>query len=216
MNMSNVKITVFEDNTGFLEALSILINGLPGLELIGAYTDTCHILDRLRTNAPDLVLMDIEIGPLNGIESTRLILQHYPAIKILIETVFEEDNKVFGAICAGATGYILKSELPDSLLGFISEVMKGGAPMSPIVARKILTLFRNYFLKSYLKEDYNLSKREKEILKWMVDGASYKMVADKCGITYETVKSHIKNIYGKLQVASMTEAVAKAIHENLI
>jgi DNA-binding NarL/FixJ family response regulator len=212
----SVKITIFEDNLKFLDALSILIEGQQDLILAGAFTDTGHLLRDLARNTPDLVLMDIEISPLNGIDSTKLILQHYPAVKILIQTVFEDDAKVFAAICAGASGYALKSHLPNSLPSFITDIMLGGAPMSPGIAAKILTLFRVYFPKAELKENYNLSKREKEILKCMVDGDSYKMVADKCQITYETVKSHIKKIYEKLHVASMTEAVVKAIKENLL
>lgn len=214
--MSTVRIAIFEDNVRFMEALSILIEGLPGLEVTGAYPDTSDLLRRIEADRPDLVLMDIAITPLDGIDSTRSILDRYPQTRILIETVFAEDNKVFAAICAGACGYLLKSELPGALLPAVEEVMKGGAPMSPVIARKILALFRNHFPKANVRENYNLSKREKEILKCLVQGASYKMVADQCDIAYETVKSHIKKIYEKLHVASNTEAVAKAILENLI
>ena len=213
--MSTVKIAIFEDNIRFMEALSILIEGLPGLELTGAYPDTRDLLTRIGADRPDLVLMDIAITPRDGIDSTRLILERFPGIKILIETVFAEDDKVFAAICAGACGYLLKSELPNALLPAVEELMKGGAPMSPLIARKILALFRNHFPKANFKENYNLSKREREILKCLVEGASYKMVAAQCDIAYETVKTHIKNIYEKLHVASNTEAVAKAIMENL-
>jgi DNA-binding NarL/FixJ family response regulator len=212
----NVKVAIFEDNPKFLEALSILVSGLPGLELTGTFINTGEMIGHLKKNTPDVVLMDIGITPINGIEATRLIVENYPGTKILIQTVFEEDDKVFAAICAGASGYILKSYLHDSLLASINDLMTGGSPMSPSIARKILKLFRDHFHKADLVEHYNLSKREKEILKYLVDGGSYKIVAQKCGIAFETVKTHIKNIYEKLQVTSMSGAVAKAIRENLI
>jgi DNA-binding NarL/FixJ family response regulator len=161
------------------------------------------------------VMMDIGISPVDGIEATKLITGNYPGIKILIQTVFEEDDKVFAAICAGASGYVLKNYLPQALMASINELMTGGAPMSPAIAEKILRLFRDHFHKTDLVENYNLSKREREILKYLVEGGSYKIVAQKCGIGFETVKTHIRSIYEKLHVASMSGAVAKAIHENL-
>jgi DNA-binding NarL/FixJ family response regulator len=211
----DIKVAIFEDNVKFLDALSILIDGLPGFTLTCARTDTKDIIDQLKKNKPDIVLMDIEIAPLNGIDATKLILQNFPAIKILIQTVFEDDDKVFAAICSGASGYVLKSYLPASLEDSILEVARGGAPISASIASKILNLFKMHVPGAALHEDYRLSKREKEILKWLVEGASYKMIADKCSISFETVKTHIKRIYEKLHVASMTEAVVKAINERL-
>jgi DNA-binding NarL/FixJ family response regulator len=210
-----IKLAIYEDNTKFIEALKILLETLPEVELTGIYTDTGNIVEQLAKNIPDIVLMDIRIKPLTGIESTRLILQHYPFAKILIQTVFEDDDYVFAAICAGASGYILKRHVKDSLAYFLKEITEGGVPMSPAIAQKILLLFRKHFPNRALHENYNLSKREKEILKYLVDGLSYKMIAAKCNISLETVKTHFKRIYEKLHVASMTEAVAKAIYERL-
>jgi DNA-binding NarL/FixJ family response regulator len=212
----DIKVAIFEDNIKFLDAISIMMDGLPGLELLGAFPDTDNIIGRLKASTPDIVLMDIEIAPLNGIDATRLILKHFPSVKILIQTVFDEDSKVFAAICAGASGYIVKRYLPHSLVSSVTELYQGGTPMSPGIANKILTLFRDYFPKAGLHENYNLNKREKEILKYLVDGLSYKMIAAKCFLSFETIKTYIKRIYEKLHVASMTEAVAKAIYENLI
>jgi DNA-binding NarL/FixJ family response regulator len=211
----NIKVAIFEDNVEFLEALSILINGLPGLELSGAYMNTGNMLVHLRGNTPDVVLMDIGITPIDGIDATKLVIENYPDTKVLIQTVFEEDGKVFAAICAGASGYVLKRYLPNALLAAITEIATGGSPMSPTIARKTLTLFKDHFHKTDLVENYNLSNREKEILRYLVEGGSYKIVAQKCGITFETVKTHIKRIYEKLHVTSMSGAVAKAIRENL-
>lgn len=211
-----VKVAIFEDNAKFLEALSILVNGLPGLQLTGAYPDTKNLIPHLRKNTPDIVLMDIGISPVDGIEATKSILENYPETKILIQTIFEDDDKVFAAICAGASGYVLKSYLPRTLSESITGLITGGSPMSPTIARKILRLFKDHFHKAALVEDYNLSKREREILKSLVEEGNYKIVALKCGIAFETVKTHIKNIYEKLRVTSMSAAVAKAIRENLI
>ncbi|HVM89897.1 MAG TPA: response regulator transcription factor [Puia sp.] len=211
----SIKLVIYEDNNKFIDAMHILLADLPKLELTGIYTNTKNILEQIQLDIPDVVLMDIKIGPLNGIESTRLILNHFPSVKILIQTVFEDDNYVFAAICAGASGYILKRHLPNSLLSYVEEVFGGGAPMSPVIAQKILSLFRHHFPVAAMPSDYHLSKREKEILKHLVDGMSYKMIADKCEISIETVKTHFKKIYEKLHVASMTEAVAKAIYEKL-
>jgi DNA-binding NarL/FixJ family response regulator len=210
-----IKLMIYEDNTKFIDTLRILIGCMPEFELIGVHTDTAHIVEELKENIPDVVLMDIKIKPLNGIDSTKLILRNYPDVKILIQTVFEDDNHVFAAICAGASGYILKRHLPGSLSSYIKDIFAGGAPMSPNIAQKILQLFRQHFPESTAAENYNLSKREKEVLKHLVEGLSYKMIANKCNISIETVKTHFKRIYEKLHVASMTEAVAKAIYENL-
>jgi DNA-binding NarL/FixJ family response regulator len=210
-----IKVAIFEDNVKYLEALKILVDGLPGIELTGTYLNTRDLVAHLRTNTPDVVLMDIGMSPVDGIEATKKIIENFPDIKILIQTVFEDDDKVFAAICAGASGYLLKSHLPLTLLASVNEIMTGGSPMSPTIARKTLSLFRDHFHKTTLVENYNLTKREKEILKCLVEGNSYKLVAQQCGIAFETVKSHVKKIYDKLHVTSMSGAVAKAIRENL-
>jgi DNA-binding NarL/FixJ family response regulator len=210
-----VKVAIFEDNAQFLEALSILVNGLPDLELTGAYSNTSDIVVNLKTRTPDVVLMDIGIAPIDGISATRLIVEKFPVVRIIIQTIFEDDDKVFAAICAGASGYILKSCLPGAFRTSITEIAAGGSPISPYIAGKILHLFRDHFSKARLTEDYNLTKREKEILKFLVEGCSYKIAAHKCGIAHETVKTHIGRIYEKLHVNSVSGAVAKAIRENL-
>jgi DNA-binding NarL/FixJ family response regulator len=212
----DIKVAIFEDDPKFLDAVSLLIEGLPGLELIGSFSGTKDLNHAFEDIIPDVILMDLGILPINGIEATRQLLRRYPSVKILVQTVFDEDSKIFAAICAGASGYIVKRWLPSSLFDSITELINGGVPMSPGVANKVLRLFRDYFPAAGLKDNYNLSRREKEILKYLVDGNSYKMIADKTALSYETVKTYIKRVYEKLHVASMTEAVAKAIYENLI
>jgi len=212
----SISIVIYEDNVKILEVFSILIGGVPEMELKGTYTTTANLLADLRLLKPDVVLMDIGIEPNDGIASTKQIVTHFPDIKVLIQTVFEDDHKVFSAICAGASGYILKSAPSSALLAAVTEVYEGGAPMTGIIARKVLVLFKNHFPSFALEEAYNLTPREKHVLRHLTEGLSYKMIAAQCEISYETVKTHIKSIYEKLHVASMTEAVAKAINEKLI
>lgn len=211
-----LRVAIFEDNPKFLDALSILIGSVPELELAGAWDNTERLMEKILAGNPDLVLMDIGITPVSGIDATRQIVEARPAIKVLVETVFDDDGSVFAAICAGATGYFLKDDLAGTLLPFIRSANLEVAPMSPVIAGKIMRLFREHFPSGQLKESYNLSKREKEILRCLVEGMSYKMIAAACGISFETVKTYIKRIYEKLRVASMTEAVVKALRENLI
>ena len=149
-------------------------------------------------------------------EEKKMIKKSFPKLNVLMQTSFEDDDKVFNAICAGASGYILKNTLPARILESIIEVYQGGSPMSPSVARKVLGFLQAPPVVSKIIPDYNLSNREKEVLSCLVKGMSYKMIADTCHISYETVRSHMKNIYEKLHVASMTEAVAKAINQGLV
>jgi DNA-binding NarL/FixJ family response regulator len=211
-----IKVALFEDNIKFLDAISLFVQSAPELQLAGAYSDTANLLDKMEQADPDVVLMDIGITPLDGIEATRSIIRRYPKMKVLMQTVFDEEAKVFAAICAGASGYVLKTTHLDVLLPYILDVFEGGAAMSPTIAGKTLRLFRDHFRAGEKYEDYKLSVREKEVLKYLTEGYSYKMIADRCQVSFETIKTYIKRIYEKLHVASMTEAVVKALKENLV
>lgn len=161
--------------------------------------------------------MDLEIPPLNGIEATAKILEKSPETKVLIQTIFGDDDSILRAICAGASGYILKSDLPHGLFTALEELNEGGAPMSGAIASKVLKLMRTgVALPAQNDLEIPLTPREKELLKWLTDGLSYKMIADAAGISVQTVKTHLKNIYGKLQVKSVGEAVSKAIKDRLV
>lgn len=197
--------------------MSSLIEDAPGFQLAGAFTDCSDLDEKIKSSQPDVVMMDIEMPKVDGIEGMKLIKKNYPKLNVLMQTSFEDDNKVFSAICAGASGYILKNTLPARILECIVEVYQGGSPMSPSIARKVLGFLQTPAPPA-VKEvpNYNLSNREKEVLSCLVKGMSYKMIADTCHISYETVRSHMKNIYEKLHVASMTEAVAKAINQGLV
>jgi DNA-binding NarL/FixJ family response regulator len=155
--------------------------------------------------------MDIEMPGINGIEAVKIVKEKFPHIKILMETIFDENDKIFQSICNGAEGYILKNTAPVQILSAIREIYEGGAPMTPSIASKVLKMFKYRSPDTSTSEQFNLTDREKEILKCLVEGMSYKMIAETCFISADTVNGHIKNIYKKLQVHSKSEAVAKAI-----
>lgn len=213
--MKTIRVTIFEDNTQLREALFSLIDSIEGFICGGAFSNCKRVLENIEETKPDVVLMDIEMPGINGIEAVKMIKEKYPQTKILMETIFEEDDKVFQSVCNGAEGYILKNTAPEEILNAIREIHEGGAPMTPAIALKVMHMFR-VNLSSTSGNAFNLSAREKEILKCLVEGMSYKMVADKCFISIETVRGHIKNIYEKLQVHSKSEAVVKAIKGKIV
>ena len=213
-----LRIAIFDDNKNIRESIGMLLRTEPDFELVGSF---CHVLDcvdDIRDSNPDVVLMDIEMPGMTGIEAVVKIKKEFPQVQILMQTVFEDDDRVFDSICAGASGYILKNFLNTRLVESIKELQFGGSPMSPSIARKVLTRMQQIPEKIKPEEapDYHLTKREKEVLACMVNGLSYKMIADQLNISYETVRSHIKKIYEKLHVASLTEMVAKAIHQRIV
>lgn len=210
-----IRVTVFDDNKTLRNGLELLINSSDRLTCSGAFQDCLHVIDNIKNTKPDVVLMDIDMPYVNGIEALKLVRQKFPALKILMQTVFEDDDKVFASICAGADGYILKKTSPSKLIESIIEVSEGGAPMTPSVARQVLRLFSQTNRLSNGTE-FNLSEREHEILSLLVQGLSYKMIAEHCFISYATVNTHVKHIYEKLQVHSVVEAVTKAIAHKIV
>ncbi|MEO6667877.1 MAG: response regulator transcription factor [Ferruginibacter sp.] len=212
--MQVLKVAIFDDNKPRRDLLQLLLNTSDGLTCSGKYEDCRDLVSKLSVNLPDVVLMDIDMPYVNGIEGLKLIRNNFPKIKVLMQTVFEDDDKIFDAIISGADGYMLKKTKPAKLLEAIADVMEGGAPMTPTVARQVLLLFNNRHQRIE-KKDFSLTTREQEILNYLVQGLSYKMIADKCNVSYPTVNSHISHIYEKLHVSSGTEAVAKAIQENI-
>lgn len=207
-----IRIAIFEDNQQFRESLEFVILSEEGYELCGSFEDTSRLLRKVEQSMPDLILMDINIPGVNGIEAVKEIRQHFPSIYVCMQTVFDEDDKVFASLCAGASGYILKNSPADRILQAINEVANGGAFFTPSIAKKILSSFKS----GVEPELIQLSDREREVLSHLVDGLSYKMIAQKCHISYDTVHSHIKKIYEKLHVNSKSEAVAKALRQRLI
>ncbi len=214
----DIRVVIFEDSKLVREAFEAIINGTSGLTCVASFANASDVFHHMKKNKPDVVLMDIEMPGMDGIAATKMIHSRFPEIKILIQTVFDDDDKVFNAICAGASGYVMKNTTPAKLVESIVEVYNGGAPMSPSIAAKVLILFQKIAPPKSAdeEEDFHLSKREKEILALMVEGYSFKVIAEKNFIGYETVRTHVKKIYQKLHVASMTEAVVKAIKHGLI
>ncbi|MCC8407922.1 response regulator transcription factor [Mucilaginibacter sp. UR6-1] len=214
------KILLFEDNTSIIEAYKLLLADEDELLLCASFVNTDMLTERINHFKPDVVLMDINIQPVDGIEATRTIAGRFPEVKVIIQTIFDEDDKVFSALCAGASGYMLKNAPAENIADAVKDILRGGFPMSPSIARKVLALFKTDAMRQLFAArhtpDYQLSPREKEILKLLVAGLSYKMIASECHIGFETVKSHIKKIYEKLHVTCVSEAVAKAIQERVI
>lgn len=212
-----MKLLLFEDSPALRDSLTILLGGMPGIELTGAHADPVNWERLLRETLPDVILMDIEMPGLNGIDATRAIHARYPDISIVMLTVFSEDDKIFEALCAGAVGYILKNTAPTQLVDALYDARAGGSPMSPAIARRVVRLFQQVAAHRSFKSDAELlTNRESETLRYMVEGLSYKLIADRMKISFETVRSHIKHIYEKLHVATMAEAVAKAVREGLV
>lgn len=199
-----------------LDAYKAIFNGVEGYVCTGAFTHCNNLKQDIEKSNPDLVLMDIEMYGIDGIEATRRLKALRPGLKILIQTVFENEEKIFEALCAGADGYITKNISPVRMLEAINDVYAGGSVMSPGIAAKVSGFFKQMGTLKTIHEDYSLTEREKEILSGMVEGLTLPKVAEKILLSYETVRTYVKSIYNKLHVNSATEAVAKAIKENII
>lgn len=204
-----ITVAIVEDDGDIRESLALLINGTPGFSCINAYGDCETALDGIAEDPPDVVLMDVGLPGMSGIEGIRLLKERLDEINLLVLTVHDESKLVFDALCAGACGYLLKDTPPAKLLEAIRETYEGGAPMSTQIARMVVGSFRT-------NPHTALTQRETEVLEQLCKGKSYKMIADTLFISEETVRRHIKHIYRKLQVGSKSEAVAKALKEKLV
>jgi DNA-binding NarL/FixJ family response regulator len=209
-----IKLLLYEDNPQLREGLTMLISGSEGFDVLAAFKNCDNIIAEVDAFNPDVILMDIDMPGVNGIEGLKRVRAVNATVKILMLTVFDDNKNVFEAISNGANGYILKKTPPAKLLEYISEAQTGGAPMTASVATQVLKMFSS--MNSDKGEDYNLSDREKQVLQLLVDGYSYKMIAGEMFIAIDTVRSHIKKIYEKLHVNSKSEAVAKAFKDKLV
>jgi DNA-binding NarL/FixJ family response regulator len=213
--MEKTRVAIFEDNPHLRDALTLLIDGSESYRVVGAYPDAGFLLERIQATKPQVVLMDIQMPGMNGIEAVRLIRTVFPDLPVVMQTVFEDEDKIFAALCAGATGYLIKNASPDRMLAAIADAASGGAPLTPTIARKAIAFFHRFGPLTE-KTDYQLTARELDVLQLLVQGLPYKLISDRLGIGYETVRTHMKHIYEKLKVTSSTEAVAKALKENLV
>ncbi|HKC35288.1 MAG TPA: response regulator transcription factor [Chitinophagaceae bacterium] len=213
-----IRVAIFEDNKLVRDSFEAILNGTDGFSCTGSFSSCNNLSSDIERSKPDVVLMDIEMSGMNGIEATKKIKDKYPEIKILIQTVFEDDEKIFAAICAGASGYMIKKTSPAKLIEALQEVYNGGAPMSPGIANRVLTLFQKFAPPQQQANDESatLSKREKEILLLMMEGDNYHTIAKKCFLSYDTVRTHVRSIYKKLHVASVNQAIVKAFKQRLI
>ena len=204
-----LNIAIIEDNPQYRTAISIILQLNENYRLIHRLENANEMMGRFELEKPDVVLMDIDMPGMNGIEAVWEIKNHWPEIKILMLTAFEDDDKIFGAIKAGANGYLLKKDSPQKILDAIDAVVKGESPMNGMIAAKVLDYFQKQQSKTLSLEQHHLTEREKEILQLLIKGNSYKEIASALFISVETLNSHIKNIYRKLNVHSRSELAAK-------
>ena len=209
-----MKIIIYEDHEGLRNNLTMLLDGTEGIFVVGAFPNCQNVEAEMKILQPDLVLMDIEMPEVNGIEGVARIKGINAHIAVLMHTVFDDNDNLFAALEAGADGYLLKKTSPVKLIEAIEETHKGGGIMTPSIARRVLKRFNDLHLKP--TNLYGLSAREAEILKILTEGYSYKGIAAECFISMDTVSTHLRHIYNKLHVNCATAAVAKAIKERLV
>jgi DNA-binding NarL/FixJ family response regulator len=209
MNPDSVKITIVEDNEVVKDGFELLINGMSEHNVVSTYTNCEDAIEKIKEDDPDIILMDLELPGMHGIEGIKHIKKIIPKVNIIVITVHENSQLVFESLVAGATGYITKSSNYNKVLEAIDETMKGGAPMSTNIARLVVESFQR-------NTNSPLSPRETEVLELLSKGKSYSVIANELFIHKETVKSHIKNIYYKLQVNSKADAIEKALKNKLI
>jgi DNA-binding NarL/FixJ family response regulator len=209
-----VRVAIIEDRREIREGLATLIDLTEGFRCTGRYGSVEEALTRLPSEVPDILLSDIGLPGMDGIAGVRILKEKYPELLVLMLSVYDDDERVFDALCAGACGYLLKKTPPARLIESLSEAVGGGAPMSPEVARRVITLFRDF--RPPKKADYDLTPHETRLLKLLVEGHNYKTAAFELGVSVNTVSFHLKKIYEKLQVHSKSEAVAKALRDGLI
>ena len=215
--MDQIQVTTvatIEDRREIREGLATLIDEAPGFHCVGRYRSMEEALDGFRIRPADLALVDIELPGMSGLQGMRLLRDQYPKMLLLMLTVYDDDERIFEALCAGACGYLLKKTPPARLLESLREAVDGGAPMSPDVARRVIRLFRD--VRPPQRADYDLTPHEVRLLKLMVEGHSYKSAATILNVTPHTISFHLRRIYEKLEVHSKSAAVAKALRNRLV
>lgn len=210
----NIRTAIVEDMRDIREGLATLINFTDGFACTGAYRSMEEAIPRISKSVPDVLLSDIGLPGMNGIEGIRILKEQLPSMTVLMLTIYDDDDRIFDAICAGASGYLLKRTPPAKLLENIREAVSGGAPMSPEVAMRVIKLFRE--VRPPEKVDYDLTPHETRLLRLLVEGHNYTTAADELGVSYNTIKFHMRHIYEKLQVHSKSEAVSKALRNRIV
>lgn len=214
MEQTVIKAAIVEDQRDIREALTALINGTPGYRCTGSFRSMEEALEKIKADVPDVVLCDIGLPGMSGIEGISILKERHPDLLLLMLSVYDDDERIFDALCAGACGYLLKRTPPVRLLESLREAVTGGAPMSPEVANRVITLFRE--IRPPERADYELTPHETRLLKLLVEGHNYTTAAAELGVSYNTIKFHMRHIYEKLQVHSKSEAVSKALQNRLV
>ena len=209
-----INVAIIEDRREIREGLAMLINGTEGFECKGKFGSMEEGLRRIGAENPDVVLCDIGLPGMDGIEGIKVLKEKFPELLVIMLTIYDDDERIFNALCAGACGYLLKKTPPVRLLEALREAVAGGSPMSPEVARRVITLFRE--IRPPERADYDLTPHETRLLKLLVGGHNYKTAALEIGVTVHAISFHMRNIYEKLQVHSKSEAVAVAMRDRLI
>jgi DNA-binding NarL/FixJ family response regulator len=209
-----VRVAIVEDIRPLRDGFRTLIDGTDGFHCTGSFRSMEEALDQIKFDVPQVLLADIGLPGMNGIDGVRLLKQSFPSLTVLMLTVYDDDDRIFNALCAGACGYLLKKTPPSRLLESIKEAANGGAPMTPEIARRVVRLFRS--VRPPEKAEYNLTPHELRLLKLLVEGHNYKTAASELHVSFNTICFHIKSIYEKLQVHSKSEAVAKALRNRLV
>ena len=204
-----IKVAIVEDNNTLRNSLESLFNRTEGMRCAASLNNLLNVVSEIGSSQPDIVLMDIGLPNISGIEGVRTVKANFPGIQVMMFTVFDDDEKIFDAIRAGASGYLLKKTPPEEIIQAIRDLYQGGAPMTASIARRVIQSFQA--APSTIVQDYQLTVRENEILYSLVDGLSYKKIADKYCVSISTIRTHICNIYNKLHVNSKAEAVAKVL-----
>ena len=206
-----IRVIIFEDNDRLRQSLTYLLQSTPEYEVLGDYNNCKDAINITRVYEPDVVLMDIDMPGETGIKGVSMVKETRPQTAVIMYTVFEDEEKLFQCLCAGANGYLLKKTEPEKIFEAIREVMQGGAPMSPTIAKKVIESFQP----AKSSRQYHLTERELEVLQLLTKGHSTKVIADKLDIAFNTVRSHLKNIYAKLHVNCGKEAIAKVLTEHI-
>ena len=210
----SVSVAIVEDHVDLRKSLSLILKTTPGYTCTGSYGSVEELLEDLDEHAPQVILMDIGLPGMSGIEGVRRVKRLKPDTHILMQTIYDDDTQVFQAICAGASGYLLKHSSPLEILQAIDQSMEGGVPMSPSIAQQVLSMFRSFAPQR--EDSAGLTNRELEILRSLSDGLDYKQIAARHFISIDTVRGHIRHIYEKLHVHSKSEAVSKALRQRLV
>ncbi len=209
-----IKVAIIEDRREIRDGLAMLISGTDGFACTAKFGSMEEALPRVRPESADIVLCDIGLPGMSGIEGIRILKEKFPDLLLIMLTIYDDDERIFNALCAGASGYLLKKTPPVKLLESMREATAGGSPMSPEVARRVINIFRD--IRPPEKADYNLTPHETRLLKMLVEGHNYTTAAEFLGVSYTTVSFHMRNIYDKLQVHSKSEAVGKALRDKIV